>query len=72
MKRFYCTVCRKVKRVQKWPLVIETPSAENVYERTGECNRHSGNVVVRHTPNRYVKPAPKPTITKATKFKKVG
>lgn len=41
MKRFYCTVCKRIKRVRKMPRLIETPESENVYERVGECNRHS-------------------------------
>jgi hypothetical protein len=43
MKRFYCTVCKKVKRVRKMPRVIETPKAQAPAERVGQCNRHKEN-----------------------------
>jgi len=40
MKRFYCTVCKKVKRVRKMPRLIEMPDSQTVTERMGVCNRH--------------------------------
>lgn len=40
MKRFYCKVCKKIKRVQKFPRVISTPKAETVTDRIGICNHH--------------------------------
>jgi hypothetical protein len=41
MKRFYCSICKKIKRVRKMPRVIEMPKAENPFERVGVCNRHT-------------------------------
>jgi hypothetical protein len=42
MKRFFCSKCNKVKRVQQWPAMIESVGSVNVYDRVGECNWHSG------------------------------
>lgn len=43
MKRFYCTICNKVKRVQNYP-IIKLFSADiipnDVSDRLGECNSH--------------------------------
>jgi len=41
MVRFYCTVCKKVKRVQNWPIGIKNHTSVNPIERIGECNCHS-------------------------------
>ena len=41
MKRFYCTVCRKVRRARKLPVLIQTPNAPVVTERVGECDSHT-------------------------------
>jgi hypothetical protein len=41
MKRFYCTVCRKLKRVRQYPANTSSVSAEQPEERIGECARHS-------------------------------
>jgi hypothetical protein len=43
MKRFYCTVCQKMKRVRKMPRVIQTPKATDPKLRVGQCNRHKEN-----------------------------
>lgn len=51
MKRFYCIECKKVKRVQKWPIAMLHPASNveinpkiglalNPNERIGKCNRH--------------------------------
>jgi hypothetical protein len=40
MKRFYCTVCRKVKRVRRWPSTLKTADSINPFERIGVCERH--------------------------------
>ena len=40
MKRFYCTVCQKLKRVRKYPVNTSSMSAEQPEERIGECARH--------------------------------
>lgn len=47
MKRFYCTICRKVKRVRKYPTNVATPNAEDIYQREGTCNRHSAMPVMQ-------------------------
>jgi len=40
VKRFYCTVCKGVKRVQQWPNKIQyTELAPK--QRIGECNWHA-------------------------------
>jgi len=44
MKRFYCTICKKVKRVRNYPTLIEfSPEVPptNPVNRFGECNFHS-------------------------------
>ena len=41
MKRFYCTVCKKVKRVRKYPVNIQDADATQPVERIGQCNRHA-------------------------------
>ena len=40
MKRFYCTVCKKVKRVRRFPVSIEILISVSPIDRTGECNWH--------------------------------
>ncbi len=58
MKRFYCTICKRVKRVQNLPLGVENPSAGSPDARIGQCRWHSGNtprVPVRVRPERRVK-----------------
>jgi hypothetical protein len=44
MKRFYCSICQQVKRVRRYPAIIETPSADKPIERVGVCNFHSNPV----------------------------
>lgn len=41
MKRFYCTKCKKVKRVQSWPTLIENQDSFDPADRIGQCNYHS-------------------------------
>lgn len=41
MQRFYCTVCKKVKRVQHIPNNVFNPAAPLPEDRIGECNRHA-------------------------------
>lgn len=41
MKRFFCTTCKRVKRVQQWPTIIENQSAELPDARLGQCNFHA-------------------------------
>jgi len=40
MKRFFCTVCNKVKRVQKWPHNVVNADSGVVTQRVGSCNHH--------------------------------
>ena len=40
MKRFYCTICDKVKRVQKLPYIINGADEVLAQDRIGECNWH--------------------------------
>ena len=42
MKRFYCTVCKQVKRVQQWPAALEDTygGGKDPQKRLGECDRH--------------------------------
>lgn len=41
MKRFFCTVCRRVKRVQQLPRNVGEPEALHVQDRIGTCNKHA-------------------------------
>ena len=41
MKRFFCTICGKVKRVRSIPSNTRNPQHTNVMQRMGECDRHS-------------------------------
>jgi len=41
MKRFYCTVCKRIKRVRKYPANVVTPNAETVTNRVGSCSYHT-------------------------------
>lgn len=50
MKRFFCSICRKVKRTQQWPAQVENVTSINVYDRVGECNFHT---VGNRTPIRH-------------------
>lgn len=40
MKRFYCTICKKIKRVRNLPPTIKTPNADNPTDRIGQCSYH--------------------------------
>ena len=41
MKRFFCTVCKRVKRVRNYPASVENKYATQPGERIGICSRHS-------------------------------
>ena len=41
MKRFFCTICKRVKRTQHFPINIKSPLAPQVTDRIGECNSHT-------------------------------
>lgn len=43
MKRFYCTVCKKYKRVRRWPIRIVNERNTNPAQREGVCNWHNAN-----------------------------
>ena len=45
MKRFYCTVCQRVKRVQKWPAQITYQESVSPKLREGVCDKHSKPVM---------------------------
>lgn len=40
MKRFFCTVCQKVKRVRHYPASVADKYATNPGDRVGQCDRH--------------------------------
>lgn len=40
MKRFYCTICGRVKRVRKLPVTVRNDKAENPKDRKGKCDKH--------------------------------
>ena len=54
MKRFYCTICRRVKRVRQYPSNISSSSDVNPMERIGECARHSETPVMKTRPGSIV------------------
>lgn len=54
MKRFYCTICKKVKRVRNLPSNVQTRTSEVVTERIGQCNRHISIGQRLHTLSRKV------------------
>lgn len=61
MKRFYCTICKRVKRVRKMPTRIQDADSIDVTLRVGECNRHNAPKA------RVVRPAfVKPQVQKTT------
>jgi hypothetical protein len=41
MIRFYCTICKKVKRARKYPRIIESQHSASPTNRIGECNFHA-------------------------------
>jgi hypothetical protein len=41
MKRFFCVVCKKMKRVQRWPVMIQNVESDTPQDRVGACNRHT-------------------------------
>ena len=49
MKRFYCTVCKKVKRVRVYPADIQNASNEAPDTRIGTCRRHYESKPVKVT-----------------------
>lgn len=45
MKRFYCTVCKRIKRVRKYPTNIENQYADDPTQRIGSCSRHNPDYI---------------------------
>jgi hypothetical protein len=41
MKRFFCTICGRVKRVRKYPIDITSVHSDNVLARVGTCSKHT-------------------------------
>lgn len=42
MKRFYCTICKQVKRVRRLPAILDVERNHvNPTDRIGECDKHS-------------------------------
>lgn len=71
MKRFFCSTCRRVKRTQQWPYIIDNVQSENVFERVGECNYHrNGRIVVHSTKPKFVKT--KPVVQTVSKRRKAS
>lgn len=54
MKRFYCTVCKKFKRVRVMPASVVTPHAPKPEDRKGVCKWHVNVVVDYDKLNRKV------------------
>jgi len=63
MNRFYCTVCKKVKRVRKYPTSVFNPIAPLPEDRIGQCNWH---VVGRIKPIRRVSVRVRPNEVKVS------
>lgn len=56
MKRFFCTVCKKVKRVRNVPQIIDTPNAVVPSDRIGQCDWHSmGRAYMKSSPKSGIK-----------------
>lgn len=53
MKRFYCTICRRIKRVRQYPSDITSQHSDVVGERIGTCARHS-DTPAQFTPKQVV------------------
>lgn len=49
MKRFFCTVCQRVKRVRVLPSNTQSVLAKSPNNRVGQCDRHLEPVAVGKT-----------------------
>jgi hypothetical protein len=67
MKRFYCTVCKRIKRVRVYPADIQDASSEMPENRVGTCRRH-----YEQKPARKVKPVVQREWTEANKQQAEG
>jgi hypothetical protein len=47
MQRFYCKVCKRVKRVRHLPVILQNPACIIPEDRIGECDKHSAPKVIR-------------------------
>ena len=47
MKRFYCTVCKRIKRVRALPANTQTPLADSPENRIGKCDYHTIGRAIR-------------------------
>jgi hypothetical protein len=66
MKRFYCTECRRVKRVQKWPHDVQAYTSINVMDRIGTCNWHDAGQRVPVKVRQFIQKT-KPVVNKPAK-----
>lgn len=48
MKRFFCTICGKVKRVRKYPASVDDSTNEVVALRKGTCKWHDAKFERAH------------------------
>jgi hypothetical protein len=57
MKRFFCTVCKRVKRVRNLPYRIQPQHVDDVVPaaRLGECNWHVDGRVIPPTREKYTR-----------------
>jgi len=46
MKRFYCSVCKRIKRARRYPLYIANAHATLPQDRIGECDWHTSRRTV--------------------------
>ena len=49
MKRFFCTVCKRTKRVRNYPAIIQDEHEKLPTHRLGVCNHHSNPSVYSTT-----------------------
>ena len=47
MKRFYCTICQSIKRVQSWPADIHAFDTALPQDRRGTCDYHTNPTIAR-------------------------
>lgn len=40
MKRFYCTICQRIKRVRTLPTNVQSVNSMTVGKRVGTCDKH--------------------------------
>lgn len=44
MRRFFCSVCNRPRRVKVMPSSVRRPDSEKVADRIGVCRWHDGSV----------------------------